>query len=80
MKEAALPEAVAEFNRYNNRKFVLADPQLATLRVGGSFAATDPKAFVAALERVFGIQAVASQDDSGAPVIRLTGPVSEATR
>ena len=40
--EAALTEAIAEFNRYNNRKFVLADPQLATLRVGGSFAATDP--------------------------------------
>jgi transmembrane sensor len=81
--EAALTEAIAEFNRYNNRKFLLADPQLATLRVGGSFAATDPTAFVAALERVFGIQAVSSEDDSGAPVIRLIGRAttpSEATR
>ena len=76
LKEAALPEAVAEFNRYNNRKFVLADPQLATLRVGGSFAATDPKAFVAALERVFGIRAVSSEDASGMPVIRLIGPTA----
>jgi len=74
LNETALTDAIAEFNRYNSRKFVLADPALATLRVGGSFAATDPKAFVAALERVFGIEAVASQDDSGAPVIRLTGP------
>jgi transmembrane sensor len=83
LNEAALTQAIAEFNRYNNRKFVLADPQLGTLRVGGSFAATDPKAFVAALERVFGIRAVASEDDSGAPVIRLIGPTSapsEATR
>jgi transmembrane sensor len=83
LNETALTEAIAQFNRYNNRKFVLADPQLATLRVGGSFAATDPKAFVDALERVFGIQAVSSEDDSGAPVIRLTGPAitpSEATR
>jgi transmembrane sensor len=76
LNEAALAEAIAEFNRYNSRKFVLADPALATLRVGGSFAATDPKAFIAALERVFGIQAVSSQDDSGAPVIRLTRPRS----
>jgi transmembrane sensor len=79
LNETALTEAIAEFNRYNSRKFVLADPTLATLRVGGSFAATDPKAFVAALERVFGIQAVPSEDDSGAPVIRLTrtGSLSE---
>ena len=76
LNEAALSEAIAEFNRYNSRKFVLADPQLATLRVGGAFTATDPKAFVAALERVFGIQAVTSEDESGAPVILLTRPAS----
>jgi transmembrane sensor len=72
--ENTLAEAIAEFNRYNSRRFVLADPALATLRVGGSFAATDPKAFIAALERVFGIRAMSAEDPSGAPVVRLIGP------
>ena len=75
LDQDTLAEAIAEFNRYNSRKFILADPELATLRVGGSFTATDPKAFIAALERVFGIRAVSAEDTSGAPVIRLLGPV-----
>lgn len=78
LNETTLAEAIAEFNRYNARKFVIADPALATLRVGGSFAATDPKAFVAALERVFGIRALASQDTAGPQTIRLIGPRSLA--
>ena len=78
LNETTLAEAIAEFNRYNSRKFVIADPALATLRVGGSFAATDPKAFVAALERVFGIRALSAQDTTGSPTIRLTGPGSVA--
>jgi transmembrane sensor len=80
LDQNTLAEAVAEFNRYNSRKLVLADPALATLRVGGSFAATDPKAFSAALERVFGIRAAAVQDSAGAPAIQLLAPVSAATR
>jgi transmembrane sensor len=78
LDQSTLAEAVAEFNRYNSRRFILADPELANLRVGGSFAATDPTAFIAALERVFGIRAVAAEDISGAPIIRLLGPGSDA--
>jgi len=80
LNETTLADAIAEFNRYNSRKFVLADPALATLRVGGSFAATDPKAFVAALERVFGIRALSIQDTAGAQIISLMGPVNETSR
>jgi transmembrane sensor len=78
LNETTLAAAIAEFNRYNSRKFVIADPALATLRVGGSFAATDPKAFVAALERVFGIRALSAQDTSGPQTIILIGPGSLA--
>jgi transmembrane sensor len=74
LNETTLADAVAEFNRYNSRKFVIADPALASLRVGGSFASTDPKAFVAALERVFGIRALSVQGIAGPPTIRLIGP------
>lgn len=71
LDETTLADAIAEFNRYNSRRFVIADPALATLRVGGSFAATDPNAFVAALERVFGIRALSAQDTAGTQTIRL---------
>jgi transmembrane sensor len=49
----SLRDAVAEFNRYNRRQVRLADDALATLRVGGSFAATDPESFAAALASAF---------------------------
>jgi transmembrane sensor len=79
LNEATLATAVAEFNRYNSRKFVLADPSLATLRVGGSFAATDPTAFIEALKRVFGIRALSVQDSAGVAAIGLVAPVNAAS-
>ncbi len=57
LSQATLADAIAEFNRYNSRQLVLGEPRLGMLRVGGSFTATDPTAFLAALERIFGIQA-----------------------
>jgi transmembrane sensor len=57
LSQTTLADAITEFNRYNSRQLVLGEPKLATLRVGGSFTATDPTAFLAALERIFGIQA-----------------------
>jgi transmembrane sensor len=71
LSQATLADAVAEFNRYNSRQLVLGESRLAMLRVGGSFTATDPTAFLAALERVFAIQARAR----GQQVI-LTGPAA----
>jgi len=49
----SLREAVQEFNRYNRRQVRLADASLATLRVGGSFTATDPESFAGALASAF---------------------------
>ena len=71
LENNTVAEAVAEFNRYNTRQFVLADPALGTLRVGGSFATNNPDAFIAALERVFDIRMTEGTDDLGRPVTRL---------
>jgi transmembrane sensor len=44
-----LAEAVAEFNRYNNLKLVIADRSISFLPIGGQFRASDVQSFVAAL-------------------------------
>jgi transmembrane sensor len=69
-----LADVVAEFNRYNRRQMVIADPSIADLRIGGGFEATDPESFVAALERTFGIRAFPSPSSGDEPeVVRLVG-------
>ncbi|MBX5463268.1 MAG: FecR domain-containing protein [Steroidobacteraceae bacterium] len=69
-----LADVVAEFNRYNRRQMVIADPAIADLRIGGGFEATDPDSFIAALERTLGVRAFpASPDEGGPDVIRLVG-------
>ena len=65
-----LTEAVSEFNRYNRRHLVIADPAIARMKVGGSFEANDPESFAATLEKHFGVRrmpAVRGDND----VIRL---------
>ncbi len=60
----SLAEAVAEFNRYNQRQIRLADPALGTLRVGGNFKATDPDSFAAALASAFKLHIEPAGGDS----------------
>lgn len=50
-----LSEAVAEFDRYTNRKIVIDDPSIASLEIGGTFRALDVDSFIAALGRAFGV-------------------------
>jgi transmembrane sensor len=64
----SLREAVDEFNRYNRRQVRLADATLATLRVGGSFAATDPESFAGALASAFKLRV--TLDDADEIVLR----------
>ena len=52
-----LREAANEFNRYNDVKIVIEDPDVARMRFGGYFRATDPKGFVAALENALPVEA-----------------------
>ncbi len=52
-----LAEAVAQFNRYNKRRIVIADPAIAELGVGGVFRATDQEVFLKLLETGFPVRA-----------------------
>src|SRR5262249_13652201 len=45
-----LQEVAAEFNRYNARRLVVQDPELANLRVTGIFSSTDPSSLIRFLE------------------------------
>lgn len=57
LRDTPLAEAVAEFNRYNEKQIVIADPELAELRVGGNVRTTNVIAFVRVLERGFPVRA-----------------------
>lgn len=54
-RDITLGEAVAEFNRYNARQLRVEDPALVSIRIGGSFRATNVEAFVRLLEEGFSI-------------------------
>jgi transmembrane sensor len=54
-ESAALPDMVAEFNRYSRHQLVIADPRLEQKRFGGSFPAGDHRTFVRLLETHFGV-------------------------
>ncbi len=58
-----LGEVVAEFNRYNRTKLVIADPRLGAQKFSGSFRAEGYEPFVRLLEQSFGVAAVREGDD-----------------
>jgi transmembrane sensor len=51
-----LDEAVAQFNRYNNKKLVISDPGLAAEKLVGQFHATDPQTFAEAVATTLGAE------------------------
>ena len=51
-----LVDVVAQFNRYNTRQLIIADPSLATLQIGGYFRPTNLDAFTNVLQSDFGIR------------------------
>ncbi|MGJ7545838.1 FecR family protein [Variovorax sp. LT1R16] len=53
--QTTLGDAAAQFNRYNTRKLVIADPAIAQVRIGGSFDANNMSGFVALLKQGFGL-------------------------
>jgi transmembrane sensor len=52
----SLADVVAQFNRYNERQLVIADPGLATLQIGGYFRPTNLDAFIDVLQSDFGVR------------------------
>lgn len=60
-----LADAVAEFNRYNTRKILIEDPEIAALRVGGNFRSTNIDAFLDLMQTGFPI----AVDDDGERIV-----------
>jgi transmembrane sensor len=58
-----LTEAVAEFNRYNERQIVIADASIAGFRIGGNFRADNSDAFLWLLQSGFQIAAQRHGDE-----------------
>lgn len=56
-RDATLTEVVAEFNRFNARKLVVADAEAANLQIGGSFRWDNEEGFARLLEVGFPIRA-----------------------
>lgn len=59
-----LAQAVDQFNRYLPHPLVIADPSLASLRLGGTFAINEADKFVDALQQSFAVKAVPAEDGS----------------
>jgi transmembrane sensor len=55
-RETPLAEAVAEFNRYNSRKIVVADASVGNIRLSGKFRSTQHDAFIRLLEAGFPVR------------------------
>ncbi len=65
---APLSEVVEEMNRYSTRKIEIADPALATRRVGGNFSPGDVQGFAKILEAA-GVATVREQPDGRIMVV-----------
>jgi transmembrane sensor len=56
-RDTPLADAVAEFNRYNERKILIEDPRIANLQLGGIFRSTNIDPFIQLLEQGFPVRA-----------------------
>lgn len=61
LQGTTLAVLVREFNRYNSRKLVVDDPELAGMLIGGKFRVDEADAFVRLLEATFGVTAERSE-------------------
>lgn len=62
MDQLTLAQAAGEFNRYNRRQLVIADPALSGMLIGGSFAPENVDGFARLLQQGFGLR-VDNRDD-----------------
>lgn len=61
-RDTDLAEAVAEFNRYSERKITIQDPEIAHIRIGGNFRTDNAEAFLWLLQTGFPVN-VEQRDD-----------------
>lgn len=62
-KRTSLAEVAAEFNRYNETKLVIADPQIAQLTVGGTFPANNVELFGRLASEILGLHVKRKQNE-----------------
>jgi len=62
-KHATLAEAAAEYNRYNLKKIVIADPRVAGLNINGSLPVNDLSAFTRSIRRFFDLHIEEGPDE-----------------
>jgi transmembrane sensor len=55
-EQETLAHIAEEFNRYNRKQLVIADPGVAQMRIGGSFETTKVEAFVHLLSEAYGLR------------------------
>lgn len=60
--QVTLADAASEFNRYNRKKLIIADPVAANIRIGGSFDADNVDTFTRLLKQGFGLKVVDDGD------------------
>ncbi|HEV2563041.1 MAG TPA: FecR domain-containing protein [Rhizomicrobium sp.] len=65
-KHTSLADAAAEFNRYNQRKLVIADAEAGAMKIDGTFRATNVEAFARIARTVLGLNVA---DDSNRIVV-----------
>jgi transmembrane sensor len=75
--DQALPDAVAEMNRYSARHIVIADPSLSQFRINGMFRAGNQDGFVDALTSYYPID---SQRDEQGRIVLLARRSDQANR
>jgi transmembrane sensor len=63
--QTTLGDAAREFNRYNRKKLVIADPRAAALMIGATFPTDDIEAFAHTAKNVFGLRV----DDRGDEIV-----------
>jgi transmembrane sensor len=54
-RDTSLADAVADFNRYTNRKIIIEDPAIASIRIGGNFRSDNADAFLSLIQSGFPI-------------------------
>ena len=55
-KYTTLEDAASEFNRYNRKKIIITDPNVASLTIVGTFPSNDVTAFTDAAQAIFGLK------------------------
>lgn len=58
----SLGQVAEQFNRYNHVRIVVTDPDVAAIRIGGSFQATNAEAFTRLLQDAYGLRVVRAGD------------------